>query len=155
LLGFTLSGADPGCNPQGADAMTPLREYETIYVLRPDISDVDADRVTERMVNVIREHNGKVVAINNWGKRKLAYEIAKNQKGIYVHWRYVTEGAAIQELERNLRLFEPVLRFLTVKLNDDVDVEGMGAVTDDEIPLRAAGKAVPSASDEEDVEEEE
>jgi small subunit ribosomal protein S6 len=127
-------------------AMSRIREYETIYVMRPDISDVDADKITDRMRAVIREHSGKIVEVNNWGKRKLAYEISKHQKGIYVYWRFVGNTAAVSELERNLRMMEPVLRYLTVKLDESVDLETIVDLPDDDIPMRASETAAVATS---------
>lgn len=123
--------------------MLRIREYETIFVLRPDISDVDADRVTERMRTAIQGHDGKIAQIENWGKRKLAYEIAKQQKGIYVYWRFIGNNQVVRELERNLRLMEPVLRFLTVRLKEEVDPDSIVALPDGQIPMRSAGKRPP------------
>ncbi len=128
-------------------AIERYREYETTYIVRPDISDVDADRVIERVRKAIREHDGKVVGIDDWGKRKLAYEIQRHQKGIYVHWQYVGNTACVAEVERNLRMLEPVLRFLTVKLGDEVVPEDYTDLSDEEIPFRASTEsALPSSN---------
>jgi len=118
--------------------MQRIREYETIFIMRPDISDVDADRITERMRGVIDAHEGKIIQIDNWGKRRLAYEIAKHQKGIYVYWRFIGNTELVLELERNLRMIEPVLRFLTVKLEDGVNPEAVTGLTEEQIPMRSA-----------------
>jgi len=121
-----------------------IREYETTYIVRPDISDVDADRVIERVRKAIRENAGKVIGVNNWGKRKLAYEIQRHQKGIYVHWHYAANNSAVAEVERNLRMLEPVLRFLTVRLTDQIDIDGVAEMEDEQIPFRATG-ATPAS----------
>ncbi|MBN1944553.1 MAG: 30S ribosomal protein S6 [Bradymonadales bacterium] len=115
-----------------------LREYETIYILRPDISDMDADRVTERVRGAIRSGDGRILEVRNWGKRRLAYEIGHNQKGIYIYWRYAGNNKCVAELERVLRMLEPVLRYLTVKLKDDVDPEMAIDIGDEAIPMRTA-----------------
>ncbi len=113
-----------------------IREYETTYIIRPDVSDADADRIVDRVKKAIGEHSGKIVAVNNWGKRRLAYEINRNQKGIYVHWQYVGDNTCVAEVERHLRMLEPVLRFLTVKLDEGVDLEAVTGLAESDIPYR-------------------
>jgi small subunit ribosomal protein S6 len=131
--------------------MLRIREYETTYIMRPDVSDQDADRITDRVRSVIRAHDGKIIEVSNWGKRKLAYEIAKHQKGIYVYWRYVGNNSAVQELERNLRMLEPVLRFLTVQLEEEVNAEGVTDLPDAEIPLRTERARADATEDSEEA----
>jgi small subunit ribosomal protein S6 len=116
-----------------------MREYETVYIVRPDISDDDTDRLVDRVRSVIRNHDGKIVEINNWGKRRLAFEIAKQQKGIYFRWRYVSNNDCVAELERNLRLLDPVLRYLTIKLEDHVNADAYEDLGDEAIPRRVSG----------------
>ena len=99
-----------------------MTEYETTLVLRPDISG----EVIEGTLDKVREtvaNGGKLLAINHWGKKRLAYEVAKHSRGVYVHTHYLGAGAVVAEIERNLRLSENVLRFLTVKIEDGVAPE--------------------------------
>ena len=64
---------------------------------------------------------GKVLTVDNWGKRKLAYEIAKQLKGIYLYWQYLGTAGLVEELERNLRMLDSVIRYHTIKLDSNVD----------------------------------
>lgn len=105
-----------------------LREYETIYILRPDIDADGADRVAQRVTEVVEREQGRLVKFEAWGRRKLAYEVNKQRKGVYVYVKYLGKGGLVQELERNLRLQDVVLKHLTVQTRDDVDA---GAVTID------------------------
>jgi small subunit ribosomal protein S6 len=105
-----------------------LREYETIYILRPDVDADGADRVAQRVTEVVEREQGRLVKFEAWGRRKLAYEVQKQRKGVYVYVKYLGKGGLVQELERNLRLADVVLKHLTVQTRDDVDV---GAVTID------------------------
>ncbi len=97
------------------------REYETIYILRPDVSNDAAEKVIERAKDVIARLDGTLTKLDNWGKRKLAYPIQKNTRGIFVYLKYVGFNDLVAELERNLRLLDEVVRFQTVLLDEDVD----------------------------------
>ena len=123
-----------------------LREYETIYILKPDtIGDKVAD-VNNRVRGIIEEAGGKVLKVDNWGKRRLAYEIKKERKGVYLYWQYLASPAIVTEFERNLRMLDPVIRYLTVRLDANVDPNARPSDVDDEAYERAA----VTAADEED-----
>lgn len=97
------------------------REYETIYILRPEATSEQLQQVNGRIRDVIEQAQGKLLRVENWGKRKLAYEIEKHHKGIYLYWRYLAPPALVAEVERNLRLMDLVIRFLSVKIDADVN----------------------------------
>lgn len=108
-----------------AAARAHAREYETIYILTPDVSPDDADKAQARVSEVIDRLGGKIVKIDQWGKRKLAYKVARQKKGIYVVLKYVGYSDLVAELERNLRMTDVVIKHQTVLLNDDVDLAGV------------------------------
>ena len=87
------------------------REYEVIYILRPDVAPEDAEKIAGRVQEVMTRLNGKLIKVDVWGKRKLAYTIKKYSRGIFTYLRFVAYGELIVELERNLRLLEPVMAF--------------------------------------------
>ena len=97
------------------------KEYETIYILRPDIDADTAERVQARVSEVVGRENGKLVKVEAWGRRKLAYPVAKHKKGVYVYVKYAGKGGLVSELERNLKLLDTVLKFQTVLTREDVD----------------------------------
>lgn len=97
------------------------REYETIYILRPDVDNETAEKVVERARDVVKRLGGTLTKLDNWGKRRLAYPIEKNTRGIFVYLKYVGFGDLVAELERNLRLLDEVVRFQTVLLRKDID----------------------------------
>jgi small subunit ribosomal protein S6 len=99
------------------------REYETIYILRSDVDADTADRVQGRVSEVVGRDNGKLVKVESWGRRKLAYPVGKQKKGVYVYVKYIGRGGLVQELERNLKLQDSVLKFQTVTTNEEVDVQ--------------------------------
>jgi small subunit ribosomal protein S6 len=97
------------------------REYETIYILRPDsTSDVIA-QVNQKVRGVIESGGGTLLKIDNWGKRKLAYEVKKQLKGIYLFFSYLGTAGLLEEVERNLRLTDSVIRYYSVKIAENVD----------------------------------
>ena len=101
------------------------KEYETIYILKNDIDTDSAEKVQHRVAEVVEREHGKLVKVEAWGRRKLAYPVGKQKKGVYVYVKYVGKGGLVQELERNLKLQDPVIKFQTVLVREDVDVSGL------------------------------
>ena len=97
------------------------REYETICILRPNVDNETAEKVVGRARDVVKRLGGTLTKLDNWGKRRLAYPIEKNTRGIFVYLKYVGFGDLVAELERNLRLLDEVVRFQTVLLREDID----------------------------------
>lgn len=96
------------------------KEYETIYILRPDVDADSADKVQGRVAEVITREQGTMVKVEAWGRRKLAYPVNKQKKGVYVYVKYVGKGGLVAELERNLKLADAVMKFQTVLVRDEV-----------------------------------
>jgi small subunit ribosomal protein S6 len=111
------------------------KEYETIYVLRSDVDPDTAEKVQQRVSEVVDREAGKLVKVEAWGRRKLAYPVRKNRKGVYVYVKYVGKGGLVAELERNLKLQDAVIKFQTVLVQEDVDVAGI-AVGPEEIKFQ-------------------
>lgn len=126
-----------------------LREYETIYILRPDLTDDEITGVKEKVANIFSREEGHVLHQDVWGKKKLSYEIKKQPKGIYVHLSYLGGPATTNEIERNLRLMEPVLKYQTLRVAKDVDVDRRLAERDAEEQSRAAAAARKEAEEKE------
>lgn len=104
--------------------MTILREYETTYILAPDIDPAERQRIADRVKAIIEDQfGGTIERVDDWGRRQLAYAIRKLRYGNYVYVRYTATPDTIAELERILRLLDAVLKFLTVALE-------AGAVSD-------------------------
>jgi len=108
-------------NAAAAPVTRWAREYETIYILRPDVSNDAAEKIVDRAKDVIARLDGTLTKLDNWGKRKLAYPIQKNTRGIFVYLKYVGFNDLVAELERNLRLLDEVVRFQTILLEEDID----------------------------------
>jgi len=122
-----------------------LREYETTTILRPEIGEHNIERVKGRVVGIVEKAEGKMLRIENWGKRKLAYEVEKNTKGVYLYFLYLGPAGVVQEVERNCKMWDDVMRFLTVKVDEDVDPEARPAdVTSDELKAAAEAASKPA-----------
>lgn len=95
--------------------------YETTLILRPDVTEDAPKALIEKLKGIIQAHGGETLAVEEWGKRKLAYVIKRESRGVYVYLLYTGNNSLVAELERNLRITESVLRFLTVGLGKDFD----------------------------------
>jgi small subunit ribosomal protein S6 len=129
------------------DTPNTAREYETIYILRPNTPNEGVAEVNTRIKNVIEGMGGKVIKVDNWGKRRLAYEVAKERKGIYLYWQYLAQPGVVEECERNLRMLDNVIRYLTTKVDENIDVAARPSEIDD----ASYDKAAQTAADEEDL----
>ena len=98
-----------------------MRRYETLFIVTPESSNEELQAVADKFMGVIIGMNGKVAAYDEQGKKSLAYNIKKQSKGYYVLMDYLGHAEVVAELERNMRLDDRILKYLTVKLADQVD----------------------------------
>ena len=113
---------------------TRLREYETIFLLRPDLAEDLVDKIVERMRGVVHRDGGKVIKVENWGKKKTAYEVKKNLRAIFIRFLYLGGTKAVAEFERNLRMTDDVLKYQSVKIADDVEASTRQVEADVKLP---------------------
>ena len=90
--------------------------YENIFIARQDISTAQVEALADTFANLVAENGGKVEKREYWGLRNLSYRIKKNRKGHYVLFNLEAPAAAVSELERNMRINEDVLRYLTIRV---------------------------------------
>ena len=102
-----------------------MRQYETLFIVNPDSSEEDLKAVATKIKGVVTGMNGIVTSYDEQGKKKLAYSVKKQNKGYYVLMDYVGSADIVSEIERNMRLDDRVLKYLTVKLADQVDPESI------------------------------
>jgi len=91
--------------------------YETLFIIHPDLGG-RAKEFIDRFKAIIDGQGGTVSQVEEWGLRDLAYRIQKQAKGYYVLLQYCATGRAVDELERNMKLMDEVLRYLTVRLDE-------------------------------------
>ncbi len=119
-----------------------VREYETIYVLRPDVARESQERIATRLSEVVARENGKLTSLENWGRRQLAYTVSKYRRGVYVYLKYLGGGALVAEVERNLRMLDGVLKYQTVQVGTDIDLAGV-QVAPESVAFEAVEPATP------------
>lgn len=90
--------------------------YENVFIARQDISTAQVEALVAQFSEIIKAQGGEVGKTEQWGLRNLSYRIKKNKKGHYVLMNITASGAAIAELERNMRIHEDILRYLTVRV---------------------------------------
>lgn len=96
-----------------------MNGYETIFIVKPSLSDEEVAKITEKIKGVIQKAGGEVVVAENWGKKKLAYEVRKEKKGTYLIAHFKGTGTTVSELERSYRLDESIIKFITIKIQDE------------------------------------
>lgn len=113
-----------------------MRRYENIFIAHVDLSDDEIGEKIERYRGIITDGKGIIVRAEKWGKKKLAYEIKKQTRGHYILIDFAAPSAAVSELERNLRIDDKVLKFMTIMKEDRVDTQQL----EQEIAAAAAPK---------------
>jgi len=95
-----------------------LREYELMFVLTPDLQEDGVQAATERISSLITNRGGEITKVDTWGRRRMAYPIRHHNDGLYTVMRFRLEANQTDELDRNLRLTEQVLRHLIVRAEE-------------------------------------
>jgi len=95
------------------------RTYELMFIVRPDMVDEELDKIISTLENQVTTSGGTVKNVERMGKRRLAYKVRKFQDGMYILLTVEGTGALIHELERRLRVNEPVIKFLTVRIDEE------------------------------------
>ena len=104
-----------------------MNYYETLYLINPNLADEEYREVVTKFKDLVEKNDGVIIAIDEWGKKSLAYIVKKFDKGYYVLFQYCGKGSIISEVERNMQLDERVLKFQTIKLAENADPEGIKA----------------------------
>lgn len=95
------------------------RTYEVMFIVRPDIGDEDLDKLVSTLESQVSGAGGTVKGVERMGKRRLAYMVRRFQEGTYILFTVEGGGNAIHEMERRLRVTEPVIKFLTVRVDEE------------------------------------
>jgi small subunit ribosomal protein S6 len=97
-----------------------VRNYEVVFVAAPTLASEELDGFINHIQTVVESKNGKVVKVDNWGKKSLAYKIHRFREGYYVVLSVEGDGSAIAELERRFRVTDYILRFISVRIDEDL-----------------------------------
>jgi len=102
-----------------------MRRYELIFIVQPELNEEEIKAVTDRYLQIITAQKGTIIKTEDWGKRRLAYDINKQSKGNYILVDFYGLGSMIREIERNLKIDDKILKFLTVKTSDPFNPESL------------------------------
>ena len=104
-----------------------MKRYEVIVIVKTDLTEEEITAIMERSSNIITERKGVIAKAEKWGKRRLAYEINKQKDGFYFYIDYAGDGSIVAEMERNFRIDDRILKFMTVTKEGAITREGMDA----------------------------
>jgi small subunit ribosomal protein S6 len=94
--------------------------YESIFIINPNLADEETANVIKKMQDVVAKQGGEMLKFEDWGKKKLAYEIKKQKRGHYAFFQFKAAPTAINELERMYKLTDSIIKFITVKLEKEL-----------------------------------
>ena len=117
-----------------------MRRYESLWVVNGDLPDEEVKSAIDKFSGIISSQGGTVVGLDEWGRRKLSYKIQGTIRGYYVLADFAGTSETVKELERNYRIDDRIIRFLTTKKSDKVNLEALQA----EIAAKAKAAAPPA-----------
>ena len=134
------------------------RFYEVMFIVRPDIADEDLDKLIAGFEQTVTSGGGTVRSTEKMGRRKLAYVVRKCSEGNYILMTVDADGALVAELERRLRVSEPVIKFITVRMDEEEKRIGkikairatrkkLSAIPAEPTPVAAEAAPAPAASE--------
>jgi small subunit ribosomal protein S6 len=95
------------------------RTYELMFIVRPDMTEEDQDKLISSLETAVASSGGQVKNVEKMGKRRLAYSVRKFHDGMYILLTFEGGGGLVHELERRLRVNEPVIKFLSVRIDEE------------------------------------
>ncbi len=125
--------------------MSIRRSYESTYILNAALEDAEVEAIVKRVTDFVTEHGGSIMEINQWGRRRLAYPIAKKYNGFYVYMAFEADASLIPQFERFFTLDENVIRHLTMQL--DLKLRDFRKVRAEAQAARAAALAEEEAAE--------
>jgi small subunit ribosomal protein S6 len=98
-----------------------MRNYEIIFIVRPDVTEEDVDKLIAQMEGVVASTGGKLEKVEKLGRRRLAYRVKKQREGLYVLFRLQGSGDTVKEFERRLKVIDTVIKYLSVRIDEDLE----------------------------------
>ena len=98
-----------------------MRKYEIIFVVRPDLPEEDVDKLIAQMEGVVTTTGGQVEKVEKMGRRRLAYRVQRQREGFYVFFTLAGSGGTVKEFERRLKVTDTVIKFLTVRIDEELE----------------------------------
>ena len=107
-----------------------MRSYQSVLILKPDIDEARVAEALEKIGEFIKSNGGASLRIENWGKKRLAYRVKKNRFGIYLNLYHTLESAKVVELETKYKLYDLIIKYMVVRLDDDELERALGKETE-------------------------
>ncbi len=96
-----------------------INPYESVIITKPTLTDEEIEAILEKVRTIIESKGGELVSSDNWGKKKLAYEVGKERKGIYLFVHFKGPGDTVAELERTYRFSEQIIKFMNIRIEPE------------------------------------
>lgn len=116
-----------------------MRHYQTVLILKPDLDEGHVDEAVEKITGFIEKYGGASVKLERWGKKRLAYRVRKNKFGYYLNWYHTADPAHLAEFEKELQLFDPVIKYLIIRL-EERDLDRILKPQDEEAPAESSSE---------------
>ena len=108
-----------------------MNNYESIFIMDPDLEEAQAQATIEKVKGIITQNNGEIVKVEDWGKRKLAYDVKKKPRGHYILTTFSGSPALLSELHRNFRVMDAVIKFQSVRLDERLEPAAKSSVPEE------------------------
>ena len=108
-----------------------MKNYETIFIMDPDLEESQALATIEKLKGIITQGQGEIIKVEDWGKRKLAYDVKKKSRGHYILTTFSGSPALLSELHRNFRVMDAVIKFQSVRLDERLESVEKPSVPDE------------------------
>ena len=108
-----------------------MNNYESIFIMDPDLEEAQAQATIEKVKGIITQNNGEIVKVEDWGKRKLAYDVKKKPRGHYILTTFSGSPALLSELHRNFRVMDAVIKFQSVRLDERLEAAATSSVPEE------------------------
>ena len=95
-----------------------LRSYQSILILKPDLDEAQVDQALEKATEFLTKYKGACLKVEKWGKKRLAYRVKKSRFGYYLNIYHTCEGSAVSSLENDYKLYDLVLKYLVIRLEE-------------------------------------
>ena len=115
-----------------------MRNYQSVIILKPDLDEAQVEESVNKITAILKKFGGSILKLEKWGKKRLAYRVLKNKFGFYLNMYHTCEPDGVPDLEKEYQLYEVIIKFMVIRL-DDRDIE--------RVMTKAADSAEPSDSE--------
>ena len=117
-----------------------MRSYQSVLILKPDLDEAQVDQALEKIAQFLSKYNGSSLKVEKWGKKRLAYRVKKSRFGYYLNIYHTCESLKVSSLEADFKLYDLVLKFLVIRLDDSGLERAMGREYEEDSEAGSEGK---------------